>query len=70
MSYPTTEQIKQAMANSYEVTINNKRGATLQKGHRHIWEAYCFWQTADLIDGKYCNHLPFDTLEEAIDRPY
>lgn len=43
-----------------------------KKGTLNIWKIIdrsrdiMVWQTADLIDGYYRNHTPYDTLEEII----
>lgn len=36
------------------------------KGTKHIWKIRNGWQTADLIDGSFCNHKPvkFDDILE------
>lgn len=38
------------------------------KGVRHIWLYREGFQTADLIDGKYCNHKPCKTFAQALER--
>ena len=39
------------------------------KENRRIWKIREGWQTADLVDGKYCNHFPMADLVDALMRP-
>ncbi len=76
MSIPTQEGLALAMNHNFTVTISPKRGTSLQRGSRHIWEVQEGWQTADLVDGDpeygegefMVNHKKFATLSEAIKR--
>ena len=43
-------------------------------GTRNVWDKNGYgdgkwWNTADLIDGKFCNHQTFSTLRQALNRP-
>lgn len=60
----------------YGYTIKNKieNGIIWYKSfvkgeHRNVWATYQGFQTADLIDGMYCNHKKFDDLSDALARP-
>jgi len=37
-----------------------------EKGNTHVWPMQHGWQNAQLIDGRFCNHQPSSTLEEAL----
>jgi len=39
------------------------------KGTRNIWKIRDGYQTADLIGGRYTNHMPFSELQNALNRP-
>lgn len=44
-----------------------RNGLSFNKGVVHIWSIREGWQCADLIDGYYKNHRPYDSLKEALD---
>lgn len=48
------------------------------KGNRYVWPigglkptkgTWLGWQTSDLVDGKFCNHIKFDEFVMALGRP-
>jgi hypothetical protein len=68
MSYATPEEIKLAMTLNYELTQNTRTGSKFVNGARNVWSTFYGWQTADLINNKYTNHLTFDSLSNALKR--
>jgi len=52
----------------FEVIPHPKLTHTFQLGTRHVWSTFDAWQTADLIDGRYCNHQKFNSLSDALNR--
>lgn len=71
----TEQEAAFAEREGYELTL--KEGAhidSLTKANRTVWvillDRYNFgWQTADLIDGYYCNHRKYKVLINALNRP-
>lgn len=68
MAYASDEQVALAAKLGYEVTRSHKYGHRFQKGGRRIWSLYQGWQSADLVDGQYINHKPYQHLEGALTR--
>ncbi len=76
MSYATDKEVTLAEDLGYEWCKNVSRGHRFAKGNREIWSV-CIneqslqfgWQTADLVNGSYCNHLKFPELSDALARP-
>ncbi|MCG5512809.1 hypothetical protein [Ectothiorhodospira shaposhnikovii] len=72
MAYATKEERELAESLGFERETNVQFGDRFKKNERHVWfatYAYVGWQTADLIDGRFCNHQKFRTLTEALNRP-
>ena len=67
--YAPQEAIDLAMNLNYEVTISPKTGTSFERGPRRIWSTRNGWTTADLIDGRFLNHLNFDSVIDALRRP-
>jgi hypothetical protein len=59
-----------AEANGYQYEFSPKIGHTFNKGHRYVWAIFDGWQTADMVEGFYRNHLryPQEELEAALGR--
>jgi hypothetical protein len=82
--YLTEQQIDAAVARGYAVTISRERGssARIEQGGitRCVWmirkaavdpmaSGQIAWQTADLVDNFYTNHVAFDDFIDALNRP-
>lgn len=72
--YATTIQKDYAVMRGYRVMEDTRFGTRFELivpggADRHIWSIRSGWQTADMIEGSYCNHEKFGTLLEALDRP-
>ncbi|NEN87909.1 MAG: hypothetical protein F6K48_02905 [Okeania sp. SIO3H1] len=71
------EEKRIAKNRNYECVPDSRRGGSWCKfNRRERWVWLCsrggygvYWQTADLIDGKYQNHKPFRNLVDALERP-
>lgn len=75
--YPENE----TLANNCGFKVNPKEengylyAVNFSREFRHVWQCIdrrmggIVWQTADLIDGKYCNHKKFKDLYEAFKHP-
>lgn len=68
MAYAAVEEERLATKLGYAVFRSEQRGSSFSKGQRHIWSTRMGWQTADLINGYYRNHLIFDKLSDALGR--
>ena len=51
-----------------DASMNIQKGLTFVKGTKHVWKTKYYWQVADLIDNRYQNHKPANTLKEALER--
>ena len=74
MPYATDEQVKLAESLGYIEERNQQRGSSFSKDTRHIWPVlvgrYTIkWQTADLLNNRFCNHIKFTDFAEAVARP-
>jgi len=67
--YIPEEAIDLAMNLGYTVTLSPKAGASLERGHRRIWQIREGYQTADLVQDKWANHQKFDDVIDALRRP-
>lgn len=68
MTYATREEITLANELGYSVEESIQYGNRFTNGNRNVWAIREGWQTADLIDGSYCNHKAYTQLEEALKR--
>lgn len=68
MAYITQEEQDLALNLNFEIQISVQKGARFNRGDRYIWPVMEAWQTADLIDGSYCNHQKFKSLTDALNR--
>lgn len=68
MAYITQDEQDLALNLNFEIRMSPQVGATFNRADRHIWGIREGWQTADLIDGSYCNHQRFNDLADALNR--
>ncbi len=66
--YSTPTENDLALRLGYEITINTEKGSTFTKGARNVWAVRTGWQTADLLDGSYQNHMKYNILTKALKR--
>jgi len=75
MPYADEGEVKLAESLGYTHETNTNRGSSFVNGTRHIWSIYnrrtyqTSWQTADLLDNYYGNHVDYKDLAKAIERP-
>ena len=56
---------------SNDVPLERGGGLHLTRGNTYIWQFIksgvgVFWQVAELIDGRFCNHRPQESIQEAL----
>ena len=69
MSIIAKELLGLAMNLNFSFEFGAKDGWHFHRGDRRVWNIREGWQTADLIDGRFQNHLKFENLEDALRRP-
>ena len=77
MPYATDEDIELAKSLGYEHSRSHQSGDHFGKhtkgAERRVWSimygAAAKWQTADIVNGYYTNHLPYKDLSDALRRP-
>ena len=69
MSYATDKELELAASLGYRASRTQRLGHGFVNGFRHVWTIESGWQTAELMSGKYCDHIKFVDLTSALNRP-
>ena len=58
-----------ALINGWDIDIStmNHNGPKFTKDTTHLWKIHDGWQCADLLDGNYQNHRPYENVVKAME---
>lgn len=70
-SLTPAEEVELAVSLGFVAVVDQNRGAPWHRfcrGSLHVWSLGWCWQSAELVNGFYCNHVKFGDLRGALGR--